>query len=80
MTRSPLLLLPLLALAGCGTILNGIAPSSCYHATSGSISVVNSAGTVLFTKPAETLVFCPPALTVEGPTLAASAPAAPATK
>ena len=49
-------------LSGCAGIINGIAPTDCYDATSGSVSVTNSAGQVLIAKPAETVRFCPPSI------------------
>ena len=56
------LLLPLLALTGCASVINGIAPTDCYDATSGSVSVTRSDGQVIIAKPAETVRFCPPSI------------------
>lgn len=47
-------------LVGCASIINGVAPTDCYDATSGSVSVVDGAGNVLVAKPAETVHVCPP--------------------
>ena len=75
-----LLLLPLTLLSGCASVINGIAPTDCYDATSGSVSVTRSDGSVIIAKAAETVRFCPPSITkvpsaapvTPGPAVAAS--------
>ena len=50
-------------LSGCASVINGIAPTDCYDATSGSVSVTRSDGQVLVAKAAEVVRFCPPSIT-----------------
>lgn len=70
-------LLILIPMTGCAPLMNGMAPTDCYDATSGSISVTNSAGAVVIAKPAETVRFCPPSIRKVSPTadVAVGAPA-----
>lgn len=62
-----------LALTGCASVINGIAPDDCYDATSGSVSVTRSDGVVLVAKPAETIRLCPPSIRKVSPTVAVAA-------
>lgn len=58
-------------LAGCAPLINAAAPTDCYDATSGSISLN---GAVI--RAAETVRFCPPSIRkVPSGSAAASAPA-----
>lgn len=78
-----LALLLVVLLTGCAGVINGLAPTDCYDATSGSVSVTNSAGQVIVAKPAETVRFCPPSIkkvpsaaaVVAGPAVAKAASA-----
>jgi uncharacterized protein YceK len=56
------ILFTLAMLSGCAGIINGLAPTDCYDATSGSVSVTSADGKVLVAKPAETVRFCPPSI------------------
>lgn len=56
-----LLLLAPLLLTGCASVINGLAPTDCYDATSGSVTVTRD-GQVVIAKSAETVRFCPPSL------------------
>jgi uncharacterized protein YceK len=56
------ILFTLAMLSGCASVINGLAPTDCYDATSASISVANSAGEIIAAKPAETVRFCPPSI------------------
>lgn len=57
-----LALLALVLLAGCASVINGLAPTDCYDARSLSITVTDDAGHVQIAKPAETVRFCPPSI------------------